>query len=62
MVCLFPEAQHDPALLTQVQGGSTARMGGALDPVGSTIEAGPEAYATLLRGLAQTLADCLNGA
>lgn len=62
VVCLFPEAQHDPALLTQVQGGSTARMGGALDPVGSTIEAGPEAYATLLRGLAQTLADCLNGA
>jgi zinc transport system substrate-binding protein len=45
-----------------VQSGSAARLGAALDPVGSTIEAGPEAYAALLRGLAQSLAECLNGA
>lgn len=62
VVCLFPEAQHDPALLEQVQAGTGARIGAALDPVGSTLQAGPDAYAALLRGLATALADCLNGA
>lgn len=61
-LCLFPEAQHDPALLQQVLEGTSARMGGAIDPVGSTLEAGPAAYEALMQGLAQTLADCLNGA
>lgn len=61
-VCLFPEAQHDPALLEQVMQGTPARMGGALDPVGSTLTAGPAAYDALMRGMAETLAACLNGA
>ncbi len=56
--CLFPEPQHDPAQLTQLAEATGAKLGGALDPVGSTLTPGPDAYATLMRGLAQTIADC----
>ena len=58
-VCLFPEAQHDPVLVQQLAEGTGARIGGALDPNGSTLEPGPGAYAALLRSLAQTMADCV---
>jgi zinc transport system substrate-binding protein len=58
VLCLFPEAQHDPALVAQMAEGTGARIGGALDPVGSSHEAGPGAYAALLTGLAQVIADC----
>ncbi|WP_135448373.1 zinc ABC transporter substrate-binding protein [Tabrizicola caldifontis] len=59
-LCIFPEAQHDPALVTQMAEGTGVRVGGALDPVGSTLEPGPDAYAALLRGMAETIADCLS--
>jgi zinc transport system substrate-binding protein len=58
VVCLFPEVQHDPALAEQLVEGTGVKLGGALDPVGSSLEAGPGAYAALLTGLAQTIADC----
>jgi zinc transport system substrate-binding protein len=61
VLCIFPEAQHDPALVTQMAEGTGARIGGMLDPVGSTLEPGPGAYAALLKGMATTLADCLAG-
>lgn len=61
IVCLFPEVQHDPALLTQLSEGSSVRIGGALDPVGSSLEPGPAAYETLLHSIADTLSDCLKG-
>lgn len=61
VLCIFPEAQHDPALVTQMAEGTGARVGGVLDPVGSTLEPGPDAYAALLTGMARTFADCLNG-
>lgn len=61
VLCIFPEAQHDESLLTQMAEGTGAKIGGALDPVGSTIDPGPGAYATLLRDLATTLADCVAG-
>lgn len=57
-LCAFPEPQHDPALLTQLAEATGARIGGAIDPVGSSLEPGPGAYAALIRGLAQTIADC----
>ena len=60
-VCLFPEAQHDPALLAQMTEGTVARIGGALDPVGSTLEPGPQMYGALLTGMAATIATCLAG-
>lgn len=59
ITCLFPEAQHDPALLNVLTEGTGARIGGTLDPVGSSYDAGPNAYAAVLKGIAATLADCL---
>lgn len=59
-VCLFPEVQHDPALLEQIIEGTAARTGGALDPVGSSYEPGPQMYGTLLTDMATTIATCLN--
>lgn len=57
--CAFPEIQHDPALLTQIMTGSTIKLGPALDPVGSSLDFGPDAYDSLMRRLAQSLHDCL---
>lgn len=57
-LCLFPEAQHDPALVEQLAEGTGARIGGALDPNGSMQEPGPGAYAALLRALAGTMVEC----
>lgn len=59
VACLFPEVQHDPAMALQLAEGTPARLGGALDPVGSALEPGPGAYAALLRAIAGTLAACL---
>ncbi len=56
-LCLFPEAQHDASLITQLAEGTGATIGAALDPNGSTLDPGPDAYATLLRNLAQSIAD-----
>lgn len=57
-ICLFPEAQHDPAMILELAEGTGARIGGALDPVGSTLDVGPGLYAALMRDLAATIADC----
>lgn len=59
VLCIFPEVQHDPALVEQMAEGTGAKIGAALDPVGSTLEPGPDAYADLITGTAKTLADCL---
>jgi zinc transport system substrate-binding protein len=61
VLCIFPEAQHDPALVQQMADGTGAKVGGELDPVGSSLEPGPGAYAALIRGLATTIADCVAG-
>lgn len=60
-ICLFPEGQHDPALVTQMAEGSKARIGAALDPEGSFVTPGPDGYDTLMRGMAKSISDCLNG-
>lgn len=59
--CLFPEVQHDPKLIAQLAEDTGAKIGGALDPVGSSLEPGPGAYAALMRGLAGAIADCAGG-
>lgn len=61
-VCVFPEANHDPKLVAQIAEGTGARVGGALDPSGSTLEPGPGLYATLIAGTAETIAACLGAA
>jgi zinc transport system substrate-binding protein len=58
-LCAFPEIQHDPALLTQIMAGSDTKLGAALDPVGSSLDFGPDAYDALMRAIAQSLRDCL---
>lgn len=61
VLCIFPEVQHDPAFVTQMAEATGAKIGEALDPVGSSLEPGPGAYAALLTGLAGSLADCAGG-
>lgn len=61
VTCIFPEVQHDPALMEQLAEGTAVKIGGALDPVGSSLEPGPGAYAALLTGIAQTIVDCAGG-
>lgn len=62
VACVFPEAQHDSDLLLQLLAGTKARAGGPLDPVGSTLDATQDSYLDLMRGLAETLEDCLSDA
>ena len=57
--CLFPEAQHDPALVALLAEGNGARIGGALDPEGSLVAPGVQGYAETLQNLADTLVACL---
>ena len=59
-VCLFPEVQHDPALMMQIVEGSPARIGAALDPVGASYDPGPGMYAALITGMATVIATCLS--
>jgi zinc transport system substrate-binding protein len=60
-LCIFPEAQHDPDMVQQMAEGNSVKVGGALDPVGSSLEPGPGAYAALMTGIATTLVDCVAG-
>jgi len=60
VVCVFPEAQHDPKRAALLVEGTEVRIGGALDPSGSALSYGPGLYANLMQGLADTLRDCLS--
>jgi zinc transport system substrate-binding protein len=57
--CIFPEANHDPKLLTQITEGTSTAIGGVLDPEGANLTPGPALYPELMRALGTTLADCL---
>ncbi|MDP4031381.1 MAG: zinc ABC transporter substrate-binding protein [Pseudorhodobacter sp.] len=59
VVCVFPEAGRDPKFIAAVTDGSDVRIGAGQDVAGITLQPGPELYAGLMRGLANTLADCL---
>jgi len=58
VTCVLAEPQFNPNLVETVLDGTEARSG-TIDPLGSHIEIGPILYPTLLRDLAQTLADCV---
>ncbi|MCL1629284.1 zinc ABC transporter substrate-binding protein [Roseibaca sp. V10] len=60
-VCIFPEAAHDPALVTTMIDGTGVRLGATLDPAGSLLEPGAGLYGTLMRNMAQAIADCAQG-
>jgi len=57
-VCLFREPQFRSALVATVAEGTGVRVG-VLDPLGASLPPGPDLYPDLLRGLAESLADCL---
>lgn len=59
VVCLFPEAQHDPQLALSVIEGTPVRLGGMLDPSGSTLPPGADLYETMMQALAAQLVACL---
>ena len=58
VVCVFDEPQFDERLVRTVIEGSDVRSG-TVDPIGATIEDGPELYFTLLRNMAASFSNCL---
>jgi zinc transport system substrate-binding protein len=59
-LCIFPETQHDPKMVETIAADTGLRIGGVLDPEGAGMEPGPQPYAAVLTGLADTLIACLD--
>ncbi|MEJ1386655.1 MAG: zinc ABC transporter substrate-binding protein [Candidatus Sedimenticola sp. (ex Thyasira tokunagai)] len=57
--CLFSEPQFKPKLVHTLVDGTTARSG-VLDPLGSDLVPGPDAYFQLMHNLADALVECLD--
>ncbi|MEM5473611.1 zinc ABC transporter substrate-binding protein ZnuA [Hoeflea sp. AS60] len=57
-VCAFSEPQFDSQLIDVAIEGTEARTA-VLDPLGATIDDGPELYFQLIRNLATSMHDCL---
>ena len=58
-LCVFSEPQFKPKLVTTVVEGTKARTG-VLDPLGASIQNGPELYFILIRDMANSLNKCLS--
>lgn len=56
--CIFREPQFEPRLAEAVARGSDVKIG-VLDPIGANVPPGPEAYAQLMRNIAESLRECL---
>ena len=56
--CVFSEPQFEPKLVTTITENTNAGTG-VLDPLGASIDDGPELYFTLIRNVAKSLKDCL---
>ncbi|WP_099866900.1 zinc ABC transporter substrate-binding protein ZnuA [Pararhizobium haloflavum] len=56
--CVFSEPQFEPRIVEVVAEGSNAASG-VLDPLGATIEDGPELYFELMRNMASSFQTCL---
>ena len=56
--CVFSEPQFEPKLVTTITENTSAGTG-VLDPIGASIDDGPELYFTLIRNMAKSLKDCL---
>ncbi len=59
--CVFTEPQFEPDLIQTVIEGSTVRTA-PLDPLGATVEPGPDAWFDMMRGLGDAVAGCLGDA
>jgi zinc transport system substrate-binding protein len=58
--CVFPELGRDPKFIETVTEGTAAHIGAGQDVEAILLDPGPNQYATLLRGIAKTLTDCLS--
>jgi len=56
--CLFTEPQFQPAIVKNLIEGTEVRLA-ELDPIGSALKPGPEAYFQLMRELASSISHCL---
>ena len=56
--CVFSEPQFQPKIVFTVVEGTQANTG-VLDPLGASINNGPELYFTLIRDMANSLQECL---
>ncbi len=59
-VCVFSEPNFQPNLIAAVTEGTRARTG-KIDPEGQLLSPGPGLYFDLMRNIAHSLSDCLNG-
>ncbi|QCI97806.1 zinc ABC transporter substrate-binding protein ZnuA [Agrobacterium larrymoorei] len=57
--CVFAEPQFEPKLVNVVIEGTNAKSA-TLDPEAATLEAGPDLYFKLMRGIAGSLKNCLS--
>ena len=58
VTCVFAEPQFEPRLIDVIIEGTAARTG-TVDPLGATIESGPELYFTLIHNMAASFKSCL---
>jgi zinc transport system substrate-binding protein len=56
--CVFSEPQFEPRIVSIVTEGTGAQVG-ELDPLGASLEDGPDLYFELIQNLASSLKDCL---
>jgi zinc transport system substrate-binding protein len=57
--CVFAEPQFNPGLIAAVSEGQGVKTG-TLDPIGAELAPGATLYAELLRGMADSMAECLS--
>ncbi len=60
IVCVFDEPQFNNDIIKVIVEDTDARTG-TIDPLGATVEDGPELYFNLIRNMASTFKNCLTG-
>lgn len=58
VVCVLAEPQFNPGIVATVLDGTEANTG-VIDPLGASLELGPDLYPQMIRNMANTLAECL---
>ncbi len=57
--CVFAEPQFEPTLVSVIAEGTAAKTG-VLDPLGTSVDAGPEQYFEMMRRMAAAMRECLS--
>ncbi|MGB0756406.1 MAG: zinc ABC transporter substrate-binding protein, partial [Candidatus Puniceispirillaceae bacterium] len=58
-ICVFSEPQFEPKLVATITENTSAGSG-VLDPLGASIEKGPQLYFKLIRNMALSIKECLS--